>query len=82
MMSDKARELAEIMYTNKPPVIDIDKELIPQYAALIDAALLAARLEAIEECKAFVKTVCSNKLQGAFLCMGLDSLKEAKNADA
>jgi hypothetical protein len=45
-ITDRARELATKIYMNKPPEIDVDKELVPQYTTLLAAALQRERDEA------------------------------------
>jgi hypothetical protein len=82
-MSDKARELAKDLRDNCNTEFG-DELDVNKATALIDAALKAARLEAIEECKAAVETWASSKvmIHVAVLLETLDALKEAPDADA
>ena len=79
----QARELVEAIY-NK-----IWGEMtFTEAAALIDSALLAARLEAVEKCKAkimsgsFLSTESPDYEWAQAVCKRLDDLKEAPDADA
>ena len=79
-MSDTTRELADFIWGHYYNA--------EQGASKIDAALKAARLEAIEECKEAILTLDSEwKDEGYEEAQkdaegALDALKEAKNADA
>ena len=90
-MSDKARELAIKLQLLSQHSRVMHSEWVSEATSLIDAALKAARLEAIEAAKAYRElTICyrvgkrpSEKLFARLEKANtlLDALKEAKNAD-
>ena len=83
-MSDKARKLAQAICNRW---FDYwSDQMLDEAAALIDDTLKAARLEAIEECKAeimsgsFLSTESPDYEWAQAVCKRLDELKEAPDA--